>query len=406
METIPRVKYIKRRLYVDAVKPYINKNVIKVFVGQRRVGKSYLMYQIIDEIRTMQPDAHIIYISKELHEFAEIRDYNDLYTFVKNRSEKHEKTYLFIDEIQDIISFEKALRSLQAEGTFDIYCTGSNANMLSAELATLLSGRYIEIKILGLSYIEFLEFHQLENVSESLQKYLKYGGLPYLINLKLNDHVVYDYLKSIYLTILYKDILKKYNIRNTDFLERLVEFLADNTGSLISAKKISDYLKNQKINISHVNVLNYLTYLVSAFFIFQVKRSEIGGKKIFEVGEKYYFEDLGLRHSIIGFRQNDIGKIMENVVFLHLIISGWEVTVGKSNGNEVDFVCKKAGEKLYVQVAYLLVDEATRNREFGNLLAIKDNYPKMVVSMDEFSGNSFEGIQIRNLKDFLSTYIQ
>jgi len=218
--------------------------------------------------------------------------------------------------------------------------------------------------------------------------------------------VVYDYLKSIYLTILYKDILKKYNIRNTDFLERLVEFLADNTGSLISAKKISDYLKNQKINISHVNVLNYLTYLVSAFFIFRVKRSEIGGKKIFEVGEKYYFEDLGLRHSIIGFRQNDIGKIMENVIFLHLIISGWEVTVGKSNGNEVDFVCKKTGEKLYVQVAYLLVDEVTRNREFGNLLAIKDNYPKMVVSMDEFSGNSFEGIQICNLKDFLSTYIQ
>lgn len=396
-------EYIKRPTYLDLVKPYIDKEIIKVLIGQRRVGKSYMFYQIMDEIISLHENPNIIYINKELHDFENINNHKDLLDYIENRDTKKGKKYIFIDEVQDIQDFEKALRSLQAKGGCDIYCTGSNAKLLSGELATYLSGRYVEIKIYSLSFAEFIEFHKLNNDKDSLIKYFKYGGLPYLINLELNDHIIYDYLKNIYAAILFKDIVKRYNVRNINFLENLVRYVADNTGSLVSSKKISDFLKSQRIQISPQLVLDYLNHLESAFFIFKALRADITGKKIFEVGEKYYFEDLGLRHSIVGYKANDINKIIENAVYQHLKISGYNVYVGKSGDKEIDFVCDKSGKKIYVQVSYLLQDEKTINREFGNLLEIKDNYPKYVVSMDDvMSGSDFKGIEHIHILDFLS----
>jgi uncharacterized protein len=225
--------------------------------------------------------------------------------------------------------------------------------MLSGELATYLSGRYIEIKVYGLSYSEFLTFHQLKDSVASFTRYLKNGGLPYLIHLPNEEHIVYDYLKNIYNTILFKDVVVRNNVRNIPFLENLVKYLCDNTGSLVSSKRISDFLKSQNIKMSTQVVLNYLSYLESAFFIFKVPRADISGKKIFEVGEKYYFEDLGLRNSIIGYKASDINKILENIVYTHLQMAGYTVYIGKTGDKEVDFVCKKAGEKIYIQVSYL-----------------------------------------------------
>lgn len=393
-------RYIQRNIYLDRIKPYIGKNIIKVVTGQRRVGKSYLLYQIMDLIKNAHKNANIIYINKELDEFSGIRSYRDLLNFVKKRAQSG-KNYVFIDEIQDIEKFEKGLRSLKAEGKYDIYCTGSNANLLSGELATYLSGRYIEIKVYSLSYKEFLKFHKMRDSNESLSKYIKYGGLPYLINLKMDDEVVFGYLKSIYDTILLKDVVARYKIRNISFLENLVKYLADNTGSLVSAKKISDFLKSQKINISPNIVLDYLSFLSNAFFVLKVSRSSLQGKKIFEINDKYYFEDLGMRHSVVSYKQFDINKILENVIFLHLLISGYSITVGQLKDQEIDFVCEKQNKRIYVQVAYLITDD-NKEREFGNLLAVKDNYPKYVVSMDEIIGEQeYKGVKHKNIRDFL-----
>lgn len=396
-------KYIKRPIYLKSIEPYMDKDVIKVLVGQRRVGKSFMLFQIMDAINLKHQNPEIIYINKELDEFESIVNHSDLLNYIKSQEKGTKKKYIFIDEVQDIQNFEKALRSLQAKGGYDIYCTGSNAHLLSGELATFLSGRYVETKIYSLSYNEFLDFHKLKNKKESLNKFLKFGGLPYLINLKLEDQVVYDYLKNIYAAILFKDVVKRHNIRNINFLEKLVRYVADNTGSLVSSKKISDFLKSQRIQISPQLVLDYLSHLESAFFIFKVLRMDISGKKIFEIGEKYYFEDLGLRHSIVGYKANDINKILENAIYQHLRISGYNISIGKSGDKEVDFICEKQGKKIYVQVAYLLQDEKTIAREFGNLLQIKDNYPKYVISMDEFlSGTEYEGIEHIHVQDFIS----
>ncbi len=394
--------YIPREGYLSKIEPFFGKEVIKVITGQRRVGKSYLLFQIMDMVKRLGPkDGRIIYINKELHEFDAIDDYRGLLEYIAGKSKGAKKSFVFIDEIQEISRFEKALRSLHARGGCDIYCTGSNAEMLSGELADRLSGRYMEIKVFGLSYPEFLRFHNLEDSGDSFLKYVRYGGLPYLVNLELEDDIAYEYLRTIYGTILLKDIVARYGVRNVNFLERLVEFLADNTGSLVSAKRISDFLKSQKTNISTNVVLNYLSLLASAFLIFKVPRTDVTGRKIFEIGEKYYFEDMGIRHAIIGYRHSDINKILENLVFIHLKMSGYKVNVGKMGESEIDFVCEKTGERLYVQAAYLLTGETTRLREFGNLLAIKDNYPKIVVSMDEPAGGRFKGIEHVNIRNFL-----
>lgn len=394
-------EYIERPLYIDRIRPYIGKSLIKVLVGQRRVGKSYILLQLKDLIKKLDPDIKIIYINKELHEFSTIRNSEDLFQYLKINENTKGKTALFIDEIQDIESFEITLRDLVTRSNYDIYCTGSNANLLSSELATYLGGRYIEIKVFGLSYHEFLTFYNLSDSINSFQNYLKIGGLPYLINLNSEIQIVYEYLSSIYSTILLKDVVARYGIRNVKFLENLVVFLANNIGSIVSSKKISDYLKSQKINISTQVVVDYIGYLEASFMVFKVKRTGIEGKRIFEIGEKYFFEDVGIRNSIIGYNPNDIHKLLENIVYLHLRIAGYSVTVGQEGNKEVDFIAQKAGEKFYIQVAYMLTNQETIDREFGNLLAIPDNFPKYVITMDEISETStYKGIQRMHVKDF------
>jgi len=394
-------KYIERPLYIDKIRPFIGKSLIKVLIGQRRVGKSYLLMQLRDLILNQNPDIQTIYINKEQHEFSKITNSEELFLYIKENVKKNGKTALFIDEIQEIDSFEITLRDLVTRDNFDIYCTGSNANLLSSELATYLGGRYIEIKVFGLSFSEFLMFNKLQDSVAAFQSYLKLGGLPYQININSETQVVYEYLSSIYNTILLKDVVSRFKIRNVKFLENLTIFLADNIGSIVSSKKISDYLKSQKINISTQVVIDYLGHLESSFLINKVKRTGVEGKKIFEIGEKYFFEDIGIRNTIVGYKSSDIHKVLENAVYLHLRMAGFSVTVGQEGNKEIDFIAQKSGEKIYVQVAYMLTNEEAINREFGNLLEIRDNYPKYVVTMDEMTETTtYEGIKRIHVKDF------
>lgn len=393
---------IERVQYIERISPFIGKNIIKVLTGQRRVGKSYLLFQIIHTITELQPEANIIYINKEDLEFQFIRNADDLNTYVKSKSLLDRMNYIFIDEIQEIEEFEKSLRSLLLQENIDIYCTGSNARLLSGELATMLSGRYIEFTIHSLSYKEFLTFHKLTDSDSSMEKYFKFGGLPYLIHLPLEDEIVFEYLKNIYSTIVFRDVIDRYNIRNIRFLEKLVQFLADNTGSLFSANRISEFLKSQQIKLAPNQIQVYIDYLVNAFLIQRVERYDIVGKRLFEIGEKYYFENMGIRHGIWGYRVQDQGKILENAVLNHLMCEGWKVYTGSIQAMEIDFVCEKKGEKMYLQVALQIKDDKTLQREFGNLLKIDDNYPKKVITMDTFTGNSYDGIEHINIRDFLT----
>ena len=398
---IPSQVY-KRNSYLEKIKPFIGQNLIKVLTGQRRVGKSYLLFQLIQLIKEQDSNAKIIYINKEDLAFSFLHTASDLNEYVLANSDKSAKTYLFIDEIQDIANFGDALRSLLLQQNLDIYVTGSNANLLSGDIAGHLSGRYIAIEVFSLSYTEFITFHKLVNNDESLDKYLKYGGLPYLIHLELKDEIVFEYLKNIYQSIVYRDIINRYNIRNVNFLEQLVLFLAAHTGSLFSANKISDFLKSQQIKIAPNQVNNYIKHLVNAFLVHQVGRFDIIGKKMFEIGEKYYFENLGIRNGLWGYRLEDRGKIMENVVYNHLIYKGYKVCVGTLGPKEIDFVAERGGEKLYIQVALTINDAKTIDRELGNLKLLKDNYPKKLITMDEFLGNTMDGIQNESLRTFLT----
>jgi uncharacterized protein len=394
------IDVLNRDKYIYQIQPFIRKNLIKVLTGQRRVGKSYLVFQIINNIIEQDKDANIIYINKEDLQFDFIQNANDLNDYVLSKIKPDLRNYIFIDEIQDITDFEKALRSLLLDQNNDIYITGSNAKMLSGELATYLGGRYVEFTIYSLSYSEFLLFHKLKDTDKNMEHYFKYGGLPYLINLTLNDQA-FEYLNSIYTTILFRDVVSRYNLRNSNFLEKLVLFLADNIGSLFSAKKISDFLKSQQTKIAPNQIQTYTKFLANAYIINEVDRYDIVGKRIFETGSKFYFENTGIRNAIIGYRPQDLGKLLENVVYNHLLYLGYKIKVGTMNTKEIDFIGERKGEFIYVQVALKLEDEATIKREFENLLQIDDNYPKYVITNSEFNGNTYQGIQHVYIRNFL-----
>ena len=402
MQTFKLPSYIiQREAYTSRVEPFIGKPVAKVFTGQRRVGKSFMLFQIIKLILHKNPDANIIYINKEDIHFDKIRTATDLNNYLLENSTTRKKNYIFIDEIQEIEQFEKAVRSLLLNENNDIYITGSNAKLFSGELATLLAGRTVEINVFSLSYTEFLTFHQLQDSNDNLHKYFLYGGLPYLINLNLTDDVVFEYLNNIYNTIVFRDVVSRYNLRNTNFLERLIQFLANNTGSIFSAKSISDFLKSQQINIAHNQVQTYTDYLTNAFLIHKVPRYDLKGKRIFETGEKYYFENTGIRNAIVGYRPGDQAKLLENIVYNQLLFKEYKVKIGWLETKEIDFVATKNNETIYVQVALQLENETTLEREFGNLLKIKDNFPKIVVTMDESIKNTYKGIPLIPVRRFL-----
>ena len=395
--------YIERKMYLKRILPFMGKDLIKVIVGQRRAGKSFLLFQIMDALqKSGVKRSSILYLNKELHEFDHIRTSRDLLAYIEGRRKGiRGKMAVCIDEVQDVEHFERALRDLHAKGKYDIYCTGSNAELFSADIANALGGRYIEIPVYPLSYAEFILFHRLGDSVESLDRYFRFGGMPYLVNVTNEETAVYEYLRSLYNTILLKDVVGRFGVRNVPFLERLVEYTADTVGSYVSAKRISDFLTSQRISIAPKVVLEYLAHLSSAFFLYRTQRADIQGKKIFEVNEKYYWCDVGIRHALVGYRPADINKILENIVFMHLKISGYRVTVGQLGKKEIDFIAERGSERRYIQVAFHIDSSAVQEREFGNLLSIQDQYPKIVISMDEFAGGNVKGVEHLHVRDFL-----
>jgi len=395
----------KRNLYQKKISLFIDKPVIKVITGMRRVGKSCLLKLVMEDILEGDTEEkQILYINRESLEYDFIKNYKDLYEYVKKRFNNiRGHKYLFIDEIQEIESWEKAVNSFFSQGDMDIFITGSNANLLSSELATLLSGRYVEIPVYSLGFSEFIRFRQKQHAdkAENFKDYLKFGGLPALHAFDLNEEVVFQYLNSIYNTILLKDVIKRNNVRNVSLLENLTKYIFDNIGNIFSAKKITDYLKSQNLKVGVETVQNYLSYLISTFVIHKVPRYDIKGKRLLELHEKYYLGDIGLRHALLGFRESDISGILENIVFLELKRRGYTVHLGKMRNKEVDFIATKENKKIYIQVSYLLASKETIEREFSVLQQIRDNYPKYVISMDSIFGHDFEGIKQLNLVDFL-----
>ena len=394
---------IIRQAYIDKIEKYLGKETIIVLVGQRRVGKSYMMKTVRDQ-KASNPDNNIIYIDKEKREFDSIRNYQDLNQYIDEHFVASKHNYILIDEIQDITEFERSIRSFRTEPNTDIIITGSNAKMLSNELSTLIGGRYKEIYIQSLSYEEFLVFHQLPDNDDSLAKYIQYGGLPGLAKIGLEEDDAREYQMDIFHTVLLKNVIMRNRIRNVPFLENLVRFLADNTGKLISANSIAKYMKSQGESITSTVIINYISFLCEAYILHKVNRFDIHGKRIFETNDKFYCEDNGIRNSLAGgTREGDIEKVIENIIYQHLIRLGYQVYVGQLQAGEIDFVCTKPdGQRIYVQASYIIADMATREREFGNLRAINDNYPKYVISMTPLlTRNDDNGITYLHLRKFL-----
>ncbi|GHT15405.1 ATPase [Bacteroidia bacterium] len=393
---------LERSLYINKIRPFVDKQIVKVLTGHRRVGKSYILYQLMNIIKAKNKNANIIYINKEDIAFDAVRNYEQLNEFVVSKLKSDAKNYIFVDEIQLISNFHIAVKSWLLDENNDIYITGSNSNMLSSDLANELGGRYVEFQIYSLSYLEFLQFHHLDNNDESLERYIHYGGLPYLIHLPNDNAVINEYLNSIYSTIVLKDVVQRHKIRNAEFLERLIAFLAGNVGNLFSSKSINDYLKSNKEESSVNQIIEYTNALAEAFIVHRIGRYDIAGKKVFERGEKYYFENLGICNVIAGYKPQNRARRLENVVLNQLLSCGYAVKVGTLPTEEIDFVCTKNGETLYVQVTVELSTQKIIDREFGNLLKIKDNYPKIVVSGERSFENTYEGIEHIYIRDFLS----
>lgn len=395
MENIPRPKYL------DKILPYVGKGVIKVLTGQRRVGKSYLLYAVEEILKKSNPKANFIRINLEDFAFQHIRTAPDLHKEITEKLSDVADNYIFIDEIQEVKDFDKVIRSLCLNLRNDIYVTGSNSSMLSSEMASRLAGRSIEIRIHPLTYKEFLEFHSFEDSDESLNFYLQYGGMPYLRNLP-SRQTWNEYLTGITDALVFRDIVSRHSIRNTDFLERMLMYLADNTGQIFTAKRIADYLKSQRVGGTVSSVQTYADYICDAYIVNKVRRWDIEGKKYFEIGEKYYFEDLGIRNSIIGYRPMDIGGILENAVYGKLVADGYDVNIGvMTKGREIDFIAERDGERKYIQVAVNVSDNETAKREFGNLEDIDDNYEKILVTLRDSAPNTLNGIRMLSLRQFL-----
>lgn len=398
------MEILVRQHYLDRIEKYLGKDTIVVLTGQRRVGKSYML-KMIRDIKAKEENNNIIYIDKEKRAFDHIKTYQELNTYIDVHYQTGKMNYILIDEVQEIEEFERTVRSYRTEHDAEVIVTGSNAKMLSKELSTIIGGRYKEIYIQSLSYKEFLQFHKLQDGDDALAKYIQFGGLPGLIKMGLDEDDAIEYQKDVLNTVLLKDVISRNNIRNVPFMEKLTDFIADNIGKIISASSISKFMKSQGTTISPDTVIDYTQYLEEAYIIHKANRYDIHGKHFFESNDKFYFEDHGLRNAQAeGTREGDIEKVIENIVYQHLISLGYKVNVGQLQAGEIDFVCtKKAGtERIYVQVAYVIADDTTREREFGNLHNIKDNYPKYVVSMTPgVTRNDNNGITHLNLRNFL-----
>ena len=398
------MEILTRQHYADIVDSWIGKGNIIALVGSRRVGKSYILKDFIQR-HSQDENINIIYVDKEKKNFKSIKNKDDLDTWIEERFVPGKHNYILIDEVQEIESFEDSVCSWYSEDDTDVLITGSNSDLLSGELATRLSGRHVEIRVHPLTYMEFLQFHNLPDSDESLMTYLNYGGLPGLRTVGLdNEEQVWAYLASVFNTIMLKDIIERYDIRNIPFLNNLIAFYADTTGKLTSANSISKYMKSQNEKVSSNLILLYRSFYSEAFLIDVVSRYDIHGKKLFESNEKIYWDDIGLRNlKASGGMDSYIEKVIENAVYKQLSFLGYDIEVGVLNAGEVDFVCTKSGQTIYVQASYIIAEDTTRKREFGPLKKIRDNYPKYVISATPYLTQRNEnGIIHLSLRKFLT----
>ena len=397
---------IKRELYMKRIRPFIGTDLVKVMTGIRRCGKSVMLDLIKEELKELGISAaqFITFNFEDLRNanFCTASSLHD--EVIRRASEISGKVYLFFDEIQEVTDWEKCINSLRVEMDCDIYITGSNARLLSGELATVLGGRYVEFTIYPFSYAEFMDLYKdiFPDASDSavFQKYLTLGGMPYLANLRYAEEPSKQYLTDVYNSIILNDVVKRNKIRDVDLLTRIVTYMVGNIGTTFAATSIAKFLKSERRTVATDTVLNYIQYCISAYLFYQVKRQDIQGKQILSTNEKYYMADHGLREAVFGGNMRDINLILENIVYMESLRRGYTITVGKSGTKEIDFICQKQDQKVYIQVTYLLASDETIQREFGIYDFIHDNFPKYVVSMDEldFSRN---GIKHRNIKEFL-----
>lgn len=400
---------IPRPEYIESIKPFIGKPQIKVITGIRRSGKSTVLRLLEKEIRQGGVQSEqLISINFESFRHSELLEASRLYEFVSNKIDSKKKYYVFLDEIQDVQNWEKAVNSLMVDFNVDIYLTGSNSHLLSSELSTYLAGRYIEIPVFTLSYLEFLEFRkhyfsQEQNSGNLFIEYLRKGGFPMIHTSDYSEESAYKLIYDIYSSVILRDTVQRYKIRDVELLERVIKYAIDNIGNTFSGKNVADYFKSQQRRIDINTVYNYLHALVGAFILYRVPRYDLKGKEILKTQEKFYVSDVSLIYATMGYRDRMIGRILENMVYLELKRRGYRVFVGKLDQHEIDFVAEKSGEKMYAQVAYKLHDEKTVEREFGNLLSIRDQYPKYVITMDEFWKDNVKGVQHLYITDFLSS---
>ena len=397
---------IKRELYMNRIRPFIGSDLIKVMTGIRRCGKSVMLELIKQELIESGIDsAQLISINFEDMNYSHLQTAQALHDEITKRvAEVEGKAYLFFDEIQEVTNWEKCINSFRVSLDCDIYITGSNAKLLSGELATYLGGRYAEFTIYPFSFREFIELYRPvvpnASIQKSFQKYLLLGGMPYLANLRYADAPSKQYLQDLFNSVQLKDIVKRNKIRDVNLLERIISYVMANMGTTFSANSLAKFLKNERRATAPETILNYIKYCCETYLFYQVKREDIQGKQVLASNEKYYIADHGIREAVVGGNTRDINLVLENIVYLELLRRGCEITVGRAGDKEIDFVCNRHGKKLYVQVAYLLASEETVNREFGVYDSIRDNFPKYVVSLDEFD-MSRNGIKHQNIRDFL-----
>jgi predicted AAA+ superfamily ATPase len=399
---------IIRDAYIKQLKPYINKPFIKVITGIRRSGKSSILLLLRDELLSKGiADEQIIYINFESFSFIELQNAEKLYEFVKTRIFKNKKIYLLLDEIQEVKEWEKCVNSFLIDFDVDIYLTGSNSHLLSSELATFLAGRYIEIPVFTLSFSEFLQFRSYyfpekeSGVKDAFVSYLRFGGFPVIHTAAYQEESAYKIVQDIYSSVILRDTVQRYKIRDVELLERIIRYAFDNIGNTFSGKNVADYFKNQQRKIDINTVYNYLKALEGAFILYRAPRYDIKGKEILKTQEKFYLGDVSLLYATMGYKDRLIAGILENIVFLELKRHGYNVFIGKLGNKEIDFIAEKQGEKIYIQVAYKLDNQDTVEREFNSMQAIEDHFPKFVVTMDDFWKESIEGIQHLYIADFL-----
>ncbi|EPP17794.1 MULTISPECIES: ATP-binding protein [Megasphaera] len=393
---------IQREYYMKQIRPFINTDLIKVLTGIRRSGKSVMLQLIQEELLSQQvrPDQMISLNFEDLANLPLCQPMA-LYQWIADKAAAIKgKIYIFLDEIQEVTNWERVINSLRVAFDVDIYLTGSNAKLLSGELSTYLAGRYVQFVIYPFSYQEFILANQLDDTPQAFQKYLLFGGMPFLMNLHFQEGPSRQYLQDMYNSVILKDIVQRNNLRDVDLLERIIGYALSSIGHVFSASNITKYLKSEHRKVSNDTVLNYLNACTTAYLFYKIPRQDLLGKKLLSINEKYYVVDHGLREAVYGHNARDIDQILENIVCLELLRRGYTVTIGKTGNFEVDFIAEKGNRKCYVQVTYLLASPETIEREFRVYKDIKDNYPKYVVSMDELDFSQ-DGIQHYNIRKFL-----